>query len=53
MDPEQSQIGPIPKDGYRLQSKGFFLTWPKCPVAKSVVADMLATKGTIIKGLIG
>lgn len=36
-----------------LQGKGFFLTWPKCPVSKQVCADMLATKGDIVKGLVG
>lgn len=36
-----------------MKGKGFFLTWPQCPVDKQVCADMLATKGQIVKGLIG
>lgn len=38
---------------FLLQGYGFFLTYPQCPAPREVVADMLATKGTIVKGLIG
>lgn len=38
---------------FRLKSKGFFLTWPQCPVSKQVCAEMLVSKGQIAKGLIG
>jgi len=40
------------KHDIKLKSKGFFLTYPKCPVPRQVCADMLATKGTIIKGVV-
>ena len=38
---------------FKLKSKGFFLTYPQCPATRETVADMLATKGEIAKGLIG
>jgi len=38
---------------FRLKGKGFFLTYPQCPATKETLADMLATKGEIAKGLIG
>jgi hypothetical protein len=38
---------------FQIKSKGFFLTYPQCPAPKQVVADMLAAKGAIDKGLIG
>lgn len=38
---------------FKLHGKTFFLTYPQCPLDKQAVADMLATKGIIVKGLIG
>ena len=38
---------------FRLNSKGFFLTYPQCPVDRQILADMLAARGSVAKGLIG
>lgn len=38
---------------FKLHGKGFFLTYPQCPAPRQLVADMLASKGTVVKGLVG
>lgn len=43
----------IAPKSFRLKSKGFFLTYAQCPAPKQVLAEMLASKGTLVKGLVG
>ncbi|AXH74718.1 MAG: Rep catalytic domain protein [Cressdnaviricota sp.] len=38
---------------FNLQSKGFFLTYPQCPAPRNVLKEMLESKGSIDKGIIG
>jgi len=40
--------------GYRLNTKGVFLTYPQCPAPREAIKDMLEAKGlNIVKGLVG
>lgn len=40
--------------GYRLQTKGVFLTYPQCPAPRETIQEMLEAKGlTIVKGIVG
>lgn len=39
--------------GFRLNSKGVFLTYPQCPAPREAIRDMIEAKGlTIAKGLV-
>lgn len=49
----QNEMEQVKPAKFRLNSSAFFLTYPQCPAPKQVCADMLATKATIVKGLIG
>lgn len=37
---------------FRLNSQGFFLTYPQCPLTKEQVRDHLMTLGEIVNGVI-
>lgn len=40
------------KGHFRIQSKGWFLTWPRCELKKEEVRDLLRSKGKDIRELI-
>lgn len=51
-DKKASQASKKENKGFRLDSTGFFLTYPQCPLDKETVRDALQALGTISKGVI-
>ena len=38
---------------FRMNSSAFFLTYPQCPASREVLRDMIESKATVEKGLVG